>query len=54
MEIAQVTALMEQKKKALREFQAVTQKMLECSRDDLKKTGGETGASDPGNGPGRS
>ena len=37
MEIAQVTALMEQKKKALREFQAVTQKMLECSRDDLKK-----------------
>ena len=37
MEIAQVTALMKQKKKALREFQAVTQKMLECSRDDLKK-----------------
>lgn len=37
MEIAQVTALMEQKKKALWEFQAVTQKMLECSRDDLKK-----------------
>ena len=37
MELAQVTALMEQKKKALREFQAVTQKMLECSRDDLKK-----------------
>ena len=37
MEIAQVTALMKQKKKAQREFQAVTQKMLECSRDDLKK-----------------
>ena len=53
MEIAQVTALMEQKKKALREFQAVTQKMLECSRDDLKNWW-RNATSDPGNGPGRS
>ena len=36
MEMAQVAALMEQKKKVLQEFQAATRKMLECSRDDLK------------------
>lgn len=36
MEIVQVSALMEQRKRLLLEFQATTRKMLECSREELE------------------